>query len=177
MSLVEQLHAERKARLARLGRPGYVPRRPEEENTIHVLEKKLATAQALNAELEDLVARQRDIIRSFADSAKSPLLSDVIAVISKHYQLPKQTIVGAGKSTTYVFPRHVGYYIGRRLGYSLHQIGRAFDKDHTTVLYGAEKIAARAQNDLEFAKLLNDLEGKMIDFACTRVQESQRLFA
>lgn len=166
MSLVEEMHAAHKARLERLGRPQ--PTRPTIDQDQHkIIEAKLSAAQATIAELEDLVAQQRKIIRSFAGNA--PTINDVMMVVSEHYDMPEHVMVGTGRSPSLTFPRYVAYFLCREFGYSLHQIGNGFKRDHTTAYYGAYKASIQAGLDPDFADLLRALKAKAIDRAALRV--------
>lgn len=167
MSLVEELHAARKARLARMNGP--LPAKPVIEiDQLQIVEAKLSAAQATISELEDLIFEQRKIIRLFADAGRTPMIADVIAVVAEHFDLPKNILVGTGKCSKYVYPRHIGYFLCRQFGYSLHQTGRGFNRDHSTVLYGADKISIHAKISPDLAEVLRTIEAKAIDRASLR---------
>jgi len=48
---------------------------------------------------------------------------------------------GRRRTRHLVWARWHGYQRARRRGYSLGQIGYAFDKDHTSVLYGLNRLS------------------------------------
>lgn len=152
------MHAARKARLDRMGDP---------LGQFRVVEAKLATAQATIVELEDLIAQQRRIIRSFTGAA--PTIEDIMVVVSEHYKLPEHVMTGRGRAPRMAFPRYVAYFLCRQFGYSLHQIGQAFKRDHTTAYYGSWQASLEADKDPEFAELLKALKAKTADRAATRV--------
>lgn len=158
MSLVDELHAARKARLERMG---------DHLGPLKIVEAKLATAQATIAELEDLIAHQRRIIRSFTGAA--PTIEDIIAVVSEHYGLPDHIMTGRGRAPAIAFPRYVAYFLCRKFGYSLHQIGKAFKRDHTTAYYGSWQASLKAEEDHEFSETLTSLKTKAADRAAARV--------
>lgn len=56
-------------------------------------------------------------------------------------------------------PRQIAMYLARRLtGASSAQLGRVFHRDHSTVLYGYDSVAARMEQDPHFAQRVNEIE-------------------
>src|SRR6266850_494281 len=56
------------------------------------------------------------------------------------------------------FPRQVAMYFARQLTHaSLTEVGRAFDKDHTTVLHAVSKIETLIREDAKFKKTIDTL--------------------
>ena len=54
------------------------------------------------------------------------------------------------------FPRQIAMYFARQLTHaSLTEVGRAFDKDHTTVLHAVTKIEAMMREDPKFKKTVD----------------------
>lgn len=185
MSLVEQLHAARKERLARMGAlPVNAPMVPKE-----LLEKETRRADDLQArvehqkeiiaELNATIAKQRLIIRKFADEteAPTPRIADVIAVVAKHYGMTKQMLTGSQRSGNIVFPRQVGYSICRDLGYGWLAIGRAFLKDHTSALHGARLIGERMQTDPKLCEEIEAIKTALDKHVGKRIEASKAMLA
>jgi chromosomal replication initiator protein len=56
------------------------------------------------------------------------------------------------------FPRQIAMYFARQLTHaSLTEVGRAFDKDHTTVLHAVSKIEAMIREDAKLKKTIDTL--------------------
>ncbi|HVC64217.1 MAG TPA: chromosomal replication initiator protein DnaA, partial [Candidatus Dormibacteraeota bacterium] len=56
------------------------------------------------------------------------------------------------------FPRQIAMYFARQLTHaSLTEVGRAFDKDHTTVLHAVTKIETLIREDAKFKKTVDTL--------------------
>ena len=56
------------------------------------------------------------------------------------------------------FPRQIAMYLARQLTHaSLTEVGRAFDKDHTTVLHAVTKVEALIREDPKFKKTVDTL--------------------
>jgi chromosomal replication initiation ATPase DnaA len=165
MSYAQQLAAERKARLERMQPPK--PPASVSLEQYEALEARLRDAQALIAKLEGAISRQRKALEAFADKDRAPLISDVVAVVAKHFNKPKHALVGRGRDLEITRARHVAQYLCRRFGHSLSQIGRAFGRDHTSVLHGSSMMMRRA-DEPEFQATLDALEAKTIDYAAAR---------
>ncbi|NJN15835.1 MAG: chromosomal replication initiator protein DnaA [Oscillochloris sp.] len=67
----------------------------------------------------------------------------ILAMVSEHYGIEQRVLEGKGRSRNIVVPRQVAMYLMREeTGSSLVEIGRLLGgRDHTTVMYGCEKIA------------------------------------
>lgn len=66
---------------------------------------------------------------------------DVIQTVCEHFGLEEKELLGRGRARNIAFPRQVGMYLMRKdADVSLEEIGRALNRDHTTVLHGCRKI-------------------------------------
>lgn len=64
------------------------------------------------------------------------------------YSVGVQELLGPGKSKTVAHARRVAILIARKcLHWSSHELGRAFDRDHTTVLQACKYMQARYDTD------------------------------
>ena len=64
------------------------------------------------------------------------------------------------------FPRQIAFYLACRLsGHSLPVIGKHFGRDHSTILHGRKKIAARICHDLDFKAEIEALQEKCLTVA------------
>jgi len=62
------------------------------------------------------------------------------------------------RTKTVAFPRQIAMYFARQLTHaSLTEVGRAFDKDHTTVLHAVTKVTALMREDPSFKKTVDTL--------------------
>jgi chromosomal replication initiator protein len=73
----------------------------------------------------------------------------IISVVAKHYGMSEEQLVSRSRSRQIAFPRQVAMYLIREeTDASLPQIGeRLGGRDHTTVMYGCDKIADRMERD------------------------------
>lgn len=63
-------------------------------------------------------------------------------VATRHAMTPDD-IIGKSRSPRYVEARQEAFYLLKQAGYSMLQIGRFCNRDHTTVLHGANKHEAK----------------------------------
>jgi chromosomal replication initiator protein len=62
------------------------------------------------------------------------------------------------RTKTVAFPRQIAMYFARQLTHaSLTEVGRAFDKDHTTVLHAVDKIQTLTREDPTLHKTIERL--------------------
>jgi len=103
-----------------------------------VLMQMPLTHDMAEAVLEDYRPRKGDFTPQY-----------VVEQVSKFYRVEPSDITGRGRTKSVVRPRQVCMYLSREeTGASLPQIGLALgNRDHTTVLYGYEKIAALIEED------------------------------
>jgi chromosomal replication initiator protein len=96
------------------------------------------TAETLEASLQDLIA-----------APKTLTVSQVIAGVTRYYRVSDQEIKGRRRTREIVRPRQVAMYLARtETQASLPEIGGALGgRDHTTVLYGVQKIEGLLEQD------------------------------
>ena len=96
------------------------------------------SVDAARAALADLVARPASLSTG-----------EVIQVVANYYHLPVDELVGRGRNKELVKPRQVAMYLCREeMQATLPQIGEALGgRDHTTVMYGVEKIIREVEQD------------------------------
>jgi chromosomal replication initiator protein len=73
----------------------------------------------------------------------------ILEAVARHFDVPLERLLGRERSAEVVLPRQVAMYLLRcETGASLPQIGDAVGgRDHTTVMYGVERIADRMETD------------------------------
>lgn len=81
----------------------------------------------------------KDIIN---DTEAAPVnVEKIISEVSRSYNVSENDILSNRRSANLVLARKVAMYITREItGLSYKQIGEAFGKDHTTVLYSVQSI-------------------------------------
>jgi len=142
MSLVAELHAERKARLLRLGfgpklPPTPLPEPPAVEPPCKIEPIKAAPEPAEN-ERDWLIIATPD--RDFV--AYPLLVHEVQRLVAKHFKLKRADLLSPRRTADRTLPRQIAMYLAKKTTLrSLPEIGRRFGgRDHTTVLHAIRKI-------------------------------------
>jgi chromosomal replication initiator protein len=96
------------------------------------------TTESASATLTDLLARPTSVS-----------VDQIIHLVASYYAIEVAALCGQGRSKELVRPRHVAMFLAREeAGASLPQIGVAMGgRDHTTILYGSNKISAEIEQD------------------------------
>ena len=85
----------------------------------------------------------------------------IIEIVARQYSVNPEDITGKKRSQEIALPRQVAMYLCRRMtSMSTTSIGRAFGgRDHTTVLYGCERVSDAMEADFAFRKKVEKLMG------------------
>lgn len=182
MNALQSMHQAHKDRLVRLRA---IPVKSESalENSLRGqlrdLHIKSEEQQNLITELNAIIAKQRTLIRKFADETESPTprIADVVAVIAEHYEYTRLMIIGAQRTARIAHARQVGYYICRDLGFPWLAIGRGFGKDHTSALHGWRQITDRLLVDENLALEIDIIKTKVDKFVARRIAATRGALA
>lgn len=92
-----------------------------------------------------------------------PKIDFIIRTVAKNYKISYADILSARRTANIVLPRQIAMYLSRTLTLrSLPEIGRRIgNKDHTTVLHGARKIASLIENDSKLAITIAKLTAEL----------------
>jgi chromosomal replication initiator protein len=92
----------------------------------------------VNMALSDLVRRPDKVT-----------IDQVVDAVCRYYKVSQDAMSSSSRSRTIAYPRQVAMYLARtETDASLPQIGaRLGNRDHTTILYGYEKIAKQVERD------------------------------
>jgi hypothetical protein len=86
---------------------------------------------------------------------KRPLIETVQRATAAHYNVSRREMLTARRARDVMHPRQAAYYLAKKLTKAtLPEIGRAFNRDHSSVLHGVRKIERLMETD---ATLLADL--------------------
>ena len=94
--------------------------------------------ELVNMALSDLVRRPDKVT-----------IDQVVDAVCRYYKVSQDAMSSSSRSRTIAYPRQVAMYLARtETDASLPQIGaRLGNRDHTTILYGYEKIAKQVERD------------------------------
>jgi len=88
----------------------------------------------------------KDLISPYSKKEITPEL--IIDVVAEHFHIKPEDIISHKRSADIAFPRHIAMYLCRQMTQTpLEAIGKALGgRDHSTILYGSEKIAKETAN-------------------------------
>jgi len=116
------------------------------------LNRVVALARLLEARLTvEMAASALEAILTHADSLT---VDQILQAVSKHYDVDIAVLKGRNRSRSVALARHVAMYLLREeLHCSLLQIGEILGgRDHTTVIYGCDKVTVGIEEDDQLRK-------------------------
>lgn len=162
MSFVEELHRERKARLARIAARAFVPPKPAviEATPEPAPEPKKPVKRRYGFHVQDKAYERAWSITMLncepttyePPPPPTPLrVEQIQRAVCEHYGIERSDLISARRTGDLIRPRHVMYYLSKKLTpKSLPEIGRrSGGRDHTTVLHGVRKIERLLPGDDE----------------------------
>jgi chromosomal replication initiator protein len=87
-------------------------------------------------------------------SAEHPriFIRDIIAAAASHYGAKPAEVVSPDRSALLIRPRHVAMFLSRTVAKrSFPEIGRRFNRHHSTVFHAVDKIGAERLVDAKLA--------------------------
>lgn len=162
-SVQKKLHEEHKARRRRLGAktvPNLVllPSVKKQLEDKRVLEEtaELAARQQARMDEQRRLAREAEIERRLVDQidqlppelflteapvVRIPSLAEIRREVCEYFKITQAEMTSDRRKASLVLARHFAYYIARSLtGASLTQIGRAYKRDHSSVIHAIGKM-------------------------------------
>ena len=90
-------------------------------------------------------------------------IEDIQRAITRRFGVRLSDLQSKRRTRSIAYPRQVCMYLARELtGHSLEEIGGYFGgRDHTTVLYAADKIRQERADNADVERLLQEVEGEL----------------
>lgn len=131
-------------------------------NNIRQLEgaiKKIAARHHLTGEaitMDMVLANVSDLVGTAEPEAAS--VDRIISLVAQKYNVPVMELRGKKRTKEIAMARHVAVYLIRQLtDMPYKQIGKEFDKDHTTMISSEEVVKDRIEKEPLFAIEIKDL--------------------
>lgn len=87
-----------------------------------------------------------------------PFIIDVMRVVARRYRLSVLDLKSERRKAHVVRPRQLGMYVAYKVTmHSTPRIGRAFHRDHTTVLHAIRKIGSMVESDPAIAAEVEEI--------------------
>lgn len=97
-------------------------------------------------------------IESFRDR-----ISPVVSVVAKHYRVTQEQLYEKGRTKTVELARAASMWLVRNIyNYSFPEIGKAFDRDHTTVMHSCRAVDIRIGTNAEYRDTINGLRHRIL---------------
>ncbi len=105
------------------------------------------------------MALAQKMIEPFYSTKTVMLNADtIIDVVSRYFGISSEELLGKSRAKPYVYPRQIAMYLVRHhTSLSFPEIGRAFKRDHTTVLSADQRIT-KGLADKQDATLQSDIK-------------------
>ena len=120
--------------------------------------KILAYQELMGSSLDiDTVIRAiRDLIRERNEFV--PSTDEIIDEVAKYYGINSQEIKGTSRTKEINVPRQISMYLIRHFTtLTLKEIGKVFNRDHTTVMHAIEKVEKLVKEDQDTAEIIKDI--------------------
>ncbi len=158
-------------------------RRAQLENTVvsmevltYLAEKIRSNIRSLEGSLTRLLAMASldgrkinldlasETVRYYSTSEAETVKVDVqtvIEVVAEHFQIAVADLLGKKRNKEIVMPRQVAMYLAREMGnMSYPDIGRAFDRDYTTVIHSYEKVKGELKRDSSLRGAISEIRSR-----------------
>lgn len=97
-------------------------------------------------------------LRNAKKEVTKPSVNRIVSVVADYYNLTPSQIMGKTRVAQIALARHISMHLCRvLLGMNFSEIGKAFDKDHTSVMNACEKVENMGKTDPLMKKALEDL--------------------
>jgi chromosomal replication initiator protein len=127
------------------------------------LNKVIAYAQLTGSPIDEQMTNMA--LSELMHRPEKVTMDQVIETVSKYYRITVEALCSNSRSRTVAFPRQMAMYIARtETGLSYPQIGdRLGKRDHTTILYGYEKIAELLETDESVRRATLEIKAVLYD--------------
>lgn len=117
----------------------------------------------MEAEHELVYATTREALQLQEKESKVVTLEDIKDKVMREYGLKSEDFTSKNRQNAIAHPRQIAMYLSRKLtNLSLVKIAHFFDRDHTTIMHGIDKITKEMEKspdfDQEVATIIQDLK-------------------
>ena len=128
------------------------------ENLEGALRRVIAHSQLLSNHEITLDMTQdilKDMLRSFD---KRTTIDEIQKKVAEHFNISVKEMQSSRRARTVARPRQIAMYLAKQLtSRSLPEIGRKFDRDHTTVMHAVRKVEELIMEDVSLAENVDAL--------------------
>ncbi len=89
---------------------------------------------------------------------RNPSIAEVQEAVAAHFGLTTAELTSSSRVSRIAWPRQVAIHLARDLtGASLPTIGKAFRRNHATVLHACKRVSERLKNDQQAVEIVANL--------------------
>ena len=115
--------------------------------------RELSKEQMSDAEIESVV---RDAVQKNNEAIPTPDV--IINEVSRFFGYDEALIRGPSRSRQIVGVRNIAMYLIRNItGLSTIEIGKIFDRDHSTALHSLDQVTERLESDPSYSQTIKDI--------------------
>ena len=97
------------------------------------------------------------------DIAPSVSVKDVVVAVSREAGIPTEALLGRSRQQPLARWRHLAFLLAHELTHEpLMQIGRAMNRDHSTVWNGCRRAKERMENDVQLRRAYDKLKVSLV---------------
>ena len=105
-----------------------------------------------------------ETVRYYSTAQAEPVkveVGTIIEVVADHFKIPVSDLLGKKRNKEIVVPRQIAMFLAREMAnMSYPDIGRAFDRDYTTVIHSFEKVKAEIKKDSSLKTLVSEIRSR-----------------
>jgi len=96
------------------------------------------------------------------DNNRKVSMDEIVYAVARYYNMNFALLHAPTRQRHILIPRSVAMYIMLRNNYTSSEIGRYFEKDHSTVINANNMITEQAKQDPDFAAILQTIENSLL---------------
>ncbi len=122
---------------------------------VRQLESALSCLKAKTDLLKENISKSlvMEVIQCHVSDVAGRSLEDIMGLVCRYFSLEAETLASKSRKKVHAYPRNLFSYLCRRhTDATLEEIGRAINRNHSTVLYASEVIASKVKVDRNVKK-------------------------
>jgi len=136
------------------------------QKNIRELEGSLVRISALSRLLHAPITRDLalEVLKVYVNPAAAKIdVTDIQREVAKEFDVPVESLRGKRRTSNIAFARQVGMFLTKNLtAMTLVEIGKSFgNRDHSTVLYGIDKISNIVRTDCQLEKRIEQIDTRL----------------
>ncbi|MBQ9458540.1 MAG: chromosomal replication initiator protein DnaA [Oscillospiraceae bacterium] len=116
-------------------------------------QRELTKKNMSDEEIEGIV---RNAVQKNNEAIPKP--DAIIAEVARYYDLNEADIRGPSRARKHVNARNIAMYLIRQItGLSTTEIGKIFERDHSTAVHSLDQVDARLETDPTYSQVIKDI--------------------